>query len=194
MGRCAVLIDGGYLDKILQNDFSGARIDIGKLGDELAGSMERLRTYYYHCMPFQSNPPTPEERVRFASMDAFISKLKKLPRFQFRQGKLQRIGGEYKQKRVDIWMAVDLVRMSSNKQIEQAIIVTGDSDLVPAIEAARDEGIVVVLYYSPNARHDELLQTCDERYEITRDLIEKTKLVVAARPAPASPPASPKKS
>ena len=84
-------------------------------------------------------------------------------------------------------MAVDLVRMSSNRQIEKAIIVTGNSDLVPAIEAARDEGVVVVLFYSPNSRHDELLQACDARYEITRNLIEKTKLVTAARPAAAPP-------
>lgn len=138
-------------------------------------------------------PPTTEERNRFASMDTFIFNLKKLPRFQFRQGKLQKIGTEYKQKRVDIWMAVDLVRMSSNKQIEKAILVTGDSDLVPAIEAARDEGVVVVLFYSPNSRHDELLQACDERYEITRNLIEKTRLVTSARSVATSAPIDPKK-
>jgi hypothetical protein len=34
--------------------------------------------------------------------------------------------------------------------------------------------------HSPNSRHDELLQACDERYEITRDLIEKTKLATAS--------------
>ena len=185
MARCSVMIDGGYLDKVLHNDFSGVRVDIGKLADELCGGMERLRTYYYHCLPFQSTPPTQDERERFAAMDKFIYNLKKLPRFQFRQGKLQKIGNEYKQKRVDILMAVDLVRMASNRQIEKAMIVTGDSDLVPAIEAARDEGVVVVLYYSANARHDELLQACDERYEITRNLIEKTKLVVAAPAKPA---------
>jgi len=193
MARCAVLIDGAYLDKVLHNDFSNARVDIGKLAGELAGPTERLRTYYYHCMPFQSDPPTTEERNRFASMDTFIFNLKKLPRFQFRQGKLQKIGTEYKQKRVDIWMAVDLVRMSSNKQIEKAILVTGDSDLVPAIEAARDEGVVVVLFYSPNSRHDELLQACDERYEITRNLIEKTRLVTSARSVATSAPIVPKK-
>jgi uncharacterized LabA/DUF88 family protein len=80
-------------------------------------------------------------------------------------------------------MAVDLVRMSANKQIDKAIIITGDSDLVPAVEAARDSGVVVTLYYSPNARHDELLQACDERYEITRNLIERIKLLPTVRTA-----------
>jgi uncharacterized LabA/DUF88 family protein len=179
MPKCAILIDGGYLDKVMANDFAHTKLDIGKLGDELCGSMERLRTYYYHCMPYQGTPPTDDEKRRFASMDSFISNLKKLPRFQFRQGKLQKIKGEFRQKRVDIWMAVDLVRMSSQKQIDKAIIITGDSDLVPAIEAARDCGVVVVLLYSPNSRHDELLQACDERYEITRNLVEKAKLLLA---------------
>jgi uncharacterized LabA/DUF88 family protein len=176
MGRCAVLIDGAYLDKVLDNDFGKARIDIGRLGEELAGSMERLRTYYYHCMPCTSNPPTPEERVRFAAKDAFIFNLKNLPRFQFRQGKLQKIGNEYRQKRVDILMAVDLVRMSASRQIDKAILITGDSDLVPAIESARDSGVIVELYFSPHSRHDELLQACDERFEITRNLMDKVRL------------------
>ena len=176
MGKCAILIDAGYLNKVVESEFNKVRIDIGKLGDVLAGPMERLRTYYYHCMPYQSDPPTKEERERFASMDRFIYSLKKQPRFQFRQGKLQRIGNEYRQKRVDIWMAVDLVPISSNRQVDQAIIITGDSDLVPAIEVARDFGVVVTLYYSEKARHDELLQACDERHEITKTLIDKIKM------------------
>jgi len=178
MGRCAILIDGAYLDKVLENDFGRIRVDIGKLGDTLAGASERLRTYYYHCMPYMSNPPDEAEKRRFASMDSFVFNLKKLPRLQVRQGKLQRIGNQFHQKRVDIWMAVDLVRMSSSRQIEKSVLVTGDSDLVPAIEVARDCGVVVALYYSPNSRHDELLQACDERYEITKSLIDIVRLPI----------------
>lgn len=29
MAKCAILIDGGYLDKVMVNDFSGARVDVG---------------------------------------------------------------------------------------------------------------------------------------------------------------------
>lgn len=188
MARCAILIDGAYLDNVQEHDFDSVRVDMGLLSDALAGAMERLRTYYYHCMPFVGSPPTVDEKRRFAAMDRFVSSLKKLPRFQFRQGKLQHIGNEFRQKRVDILMAVDLVRMSSAKQIERAVLVTGDSDLVPAIEVARDCGVVVALYYSPNARSDELLQACDERFEITSALIDQVRLV---RPSHAAAPAHP---
>jgi len=176
MSRCVILIDGGYLDKILQNEFSDSRIDIGLLGDQLAGNQERLRTYYYHCMPFQGNPPTAQEKQLYRNKSRFIHKLKQLPRFQFRQGKLQKIGNTYKQKRVDILIAVDLVRLSTQHQVERAVLITGDSDLVPAVEVAKDSGVLVQLYYSVNACHNELLQACDETLRIDQDLIDGIKL------------------
>jgi hypothetical protein len=56
MGECAILIDGGYLNKVLENEFAKVRIDIGRLGDELAGQMERLRTYYSRASGFAGGP------------------------------------------------------------------------------------------------------------------------------------------
>lgn len=46
MGKCAIFIDGGYLSKLLQNDFGGAHLDYQRLSDSLADSHDRLRTYY----------------------------------------------------------------------------------------------------------------------------------------------------
>jgi uncharacterized LabA/DUF88 family protein len=185
MAKCAILIDGGYLDKVLENDFSRARVDIGKLGDELAGPDERLRTYLCHCMPYVSAIPTEDEKKRYSAYDRYISALKRLPRFQFRQGKLQKTPDGFRQKRVDILIAVDIVRMSSNRQIDRVVLIAGDSDLVPAIEAARDAGVVVTLYYSRNSVHNELLQSCDERIEITHNLVNRIK-AMATVPPPAS--------
>ena len=175
MSRCAVFIDGGYLNKILEHEFSRPLLDYGKLSQELAGDTERLRTYYYHCMPYQGDPPTEEEKQRHANMARFIEALKRLPRFEFRQGRLAKREGGFEQKRVDIWIAVDLVRLSFSHQITKAIIISGDSDLVPAIEAAKDAGVVVELWYSRRAVHNELLQAADERFEITQSLIDKIR-------------------
>jgi uncharacterized LabA/DUF88 family protein len=173
VSRCAVFIDGGYLNKVLENEFSRITIDYGRLAEEVSGGIERLRAYYYHCMPYQSTPPTDEEKKRHAAMARFVDALKRLPRFEFRQGKLARRDTGFEQKRVDIWIAVDLVRLSFSHQISTAILITGDSDLVPAIEAAKDAGVVVQLYYSRRSVHHELLQACDERYEIDQTLISK---------------------
>ncbi|MBZ5516552.1 MAG: NYN domain-containing protein [Acidobacteriia bacterium] len=175
MSRCAVFIDGGYLNKVLENEFARAAIDYGKLSEEVAQGTERLRTYYYHCMPYQSNPPTEEEKRRYVAMAKFVDALKRLPRFEFRQGKLAKRDSGFEQKRVDIWIAVDLVRLSFSHQIAKAVLVTGDSDLVPAIESAKDAGVVVQLYFSRRSVHQELLQACDERYEIGQALIDRIR-------------------
>ena len=86
-------------------------------------------------------------------MRRFIHRLQCNPRFEVRLGRLAKTFDAqgrptFVQKGVDVRLAVDLVRMSSTRQIEYAYLLTGDSDLVPAVQAAKDEGVVVALYYN----------------------------------------------
>ncbi len=38
MGTCAIYIDGGYLDKVLQQDYQQTRVDIGQLVEQMRAS------------------------------------------------------------------------------------------------------------------------------------------------------------
>ncbi|MEM4735166.1 MAG: NYN domain-containing protein [Candidatus Thorarchaeota archaeon] len=191
MGKAAVLIDNGYFSKVLKYCFGEPRIDYGLLSDRLCSGWERFRTYFYDCMPYRDDPPTDEQSRRFGDHDRFIHTLKRLDRFEVRLGKLARnpSTGEYEQKRVDVLISVDLVRMSCAKWVDAVILVSGDSDLVPAVEAAKHEGVVTVLYYkncdyqgqSKTKAHDELIEVCDERHEIDRELINSVSITRAAR-------------
>lgn len=177
MSRAAVFIDGGYFSKVLTIAFKRPSLDYERFSDAICEGCERLRTYYYDCMPYQSNPPTKKERTRYAQKDSFIYSLRRLRRFEVRLGKLIYIpkAKDFVQKRVDVLYSVDLVRMSSTRQISKAVLVTGDSDFVPAIQAAKDAGVLTVIYYSAvqGVRAlDELLYACDERREITKDIID----------------------
>lgn len=62
MGRIASFIDAGYWHKIMRNHFHSPLVDFAKLSQILAGNQELLRTYFYDCLPFQDNPPTPEQK------------------------------------------------------------------------------------------------------------------------------------
>lgn len=173
-----MFIDGGYFQKLLQFVFRSPRIDFEKFSEMICEDCERLRTYFYYCMPYQSDPPTEEERERYSKSDKFVFSISRLNRFEVRLGKLIYVPStnEYVQKRVDVLLSVDLVRMSWDHQIGKAVLVTGDSDFVPAIQAAKDAGVLTVLYYSrahPQVSAlDELLYACDERVEITQELID----------------------
>lgn len=49
------------------------------------------------------------------------------------------------QKGVDIRIGIDIASMALKKQVDQLILVTGDSDFVPAAKLARREGVDVIL-------------------------------------------------
>lgn len=52
---------------------------------------------------------------------------------------------DFSQKRVDIKIGLDIASMTLKKQVEQIILISGDSDFVPAAKLARREGIDFLL-------------------------------------------------
>lgn len=180
MERYAVFVDGGYFKEVLKH-FGEPRVSYLKLSEIVAQGEERLRTYYYDCSPFMSQYPTEEERARKSNFDRFKFALEKQPRFQVRLGRLAKrpteTGFDFEQKMVDTLLSIDLVKLSVEKSIRRAVLFAGDSDYVPAIEIAKNEGNIVQLYYSPAAGvHQQMLAACDERFIIDADLIKKIKL------------------
>lgn len=120
MSRAAIFIDGTYLDFTLRDEFAAAPIDYEQLARWMAGPIEILRTYYYNCLPYQSNPPTVEESERFSKAQGFHARLRRLPRFEVREGKLAFRGVDrdtgksiFVHKRVDIMLSVDLVLLAA---------------------------------------------------------------------------------
>ncbi len=179
--RGAIFIDGGYLDQILKN-FKWARIDYSKLCEVLLNEVPLLRTYYYHCLPYTSPEPTEDQKTEYANADKFQKTLSRLPSFTVRRGKLAYRGTDetgrpvFEQKRVDVALATDLVMHATKRLITHAVLITGDSDFIPAVEIAQSEGVNIALFYSSNSSpHDELLDAVDSRKLITQEMIESIK-------------------
>ena len=180
--RVAIFIDGAYLVKVLQEEFPGGRIDFQKLSESLAGGAEILRTYYYNSPAYQGNPPTQEQRERYASQRRFFNILELLPRYKVRLGRLAYRGEDatgnsvFEQKQVGILLSVDLVQLAAKRVIQEAVIVAGDSDFIPAIAAAQSEAVVVRLFHGANP-HADLLREVDERYQFTPEFMDSVRLV-----------------
>ena len=179
--RSALFVDGGYLSRVLDQEFGRRRIDFQALSQELASGTELFRTYYYNCLPYVSSPPTDEERTRYNRQYNFYTALERLSRYTVRLGRLEFRGlGQdgapiFQQKRVDILLGVDLALLAAKRQIQTAILIAGDSDFIPAIRAAKDEGVAIVLVHGEN-RHHDLWQEADERFRIDQELIESVSL------------------
>ncbi len=181
MGVAAAFIDGGYLNKVLFHELKGRRIDYQQLVSVMVAPDELLRAYYYHCLPYQASPPTEEERARFGAMQRFVTALTFLPRFEVRLGRLALRGTDasgkpiFVQKRVDTMVSVDMALLAGKGKITKVALLSGDSDCIPAIEAVKREGVLVTLWHgrfrSEIAPGRELFAVCDERREITPELL-----------------------
>ncbi len=181
MGSIVIFIDGGYLEKVIIEEFERVHIDYklfsGEIAKIVSPDSELLRTYYYNCLPYKNDPPTNEESLRFGKRQRFYYALERIPRFEVKLGWLDKRGtNDFVQKMVDTLLSIDLVYLSSKGKITHAAIIAGDGDFVPAIKVAKTEGISIWLFHG-ESKHSHLWQIADERRRIDDDLIEKTRLI-----------------
>ena len=174
MSNLAVFIDGEYLNRIAAHQ--RVWVDYAKLGEAIRRvvaancqePLNLLRTYYYDCLPYQGNPPTEEERKRFAGRRRFYTLLETLPNFEVKLGRLERRERDgktvFQQKRVDLMLGLDMAGLAFKRRMSHAVLVSGDSDLLPAVEVAKEEGVVVYLAHGGwDTFHSELWRASDER-------------------------------
>jgi len=186
MARLAVFIDGGYIGRIARDEFKVSP-DYGKLSqgiteqirDRDSEPVELLRTLFYHCMPYQSPKPTTAESERFGQARKFYDALGRLPRFQVRLGRLHYRGNDsqghpiFQQKRVDLLLGLDFALLAGKHQIGHAAIISGDADLIPAVEVAKQEGVCVWLFHGPEHTYArELWDVADERVALTQPFMD----------------------
>ncbi|MBI5442124.1 MAG: NYN domain-containing protein [Deltaproteobacteria bacterium] len=69
---------------------------------------------------------------------------------------------DFKQKGVDIKIGLDVAWLSSKRIVDRVILVTGDSDFVPAMKFARREGVQVVLVTLGHRVIASLIEHADE--------------------------------
>jgi uncharacterized LabA/DUF88 family protein len=101
-----------------------------------------------------------------------------LPRFEVRLGRLAYQGGEYVQKRVDCMVGVDMALLAAKGKIYRVALFSGDSDLMPAVEAVKREGVLVSLWHGVGEKTKpsrDLFAICDERRELTKDIFAEVR-------------------
>lgn len=139
MDRLAVLIDAGYLlsqsVQILSRQQSKSRKDIvisdpqgliGKIVEhsiDALGNRKLLRVYWYDGV--------------LGKLSTEQEALSQLADVQFRAGTIR--SGQ--QKGVDSKIMADLIELSGNHAISDAVLVTGDGDLVVGIDLAQRRGV-----------------------------------------------------
>jgi len=76
-------------------------------------------------------------------------------------------------------VGVDMASLAAKGKITDVALISGDSDLVPAVEAVKKESVVVTLWHgsSPDTKPSrELFEICDERHQFTEEMIRSILL------------------
>ena len=182
-----VFIDAGYLSKISKHFGQGRyiRLDYNQFANTLARDnyLWCKGVFFYTAPPFQSDPPTPREERMKRGYDKFVNKIRKIPNFTLREGRLQKIDGDYRQKGVDTLITMDLFKVCYNEDINKIILLACDTDFVPILKELRRSRVKVILYYysdyirnSNFSMSNHILTACDESKLLTIEHFNKSLL------------------
>lgn len=172
MLKVAVLIDGGHLRVLARlNELPYNPDYVEKVAHACVEPDERiLRVLYYDCAPFSGEVPLPvgPGRKQFAGNDTWLHRLAKKDLFAVRRGVLKFRGWvpkstplaakpptdadfkpDFEQKGVDMRIGLDFATFSENKAVDRLILISNDTDCVPAMKHARKAGIQVALATFP---------------------------------------------
>jgi uncharacterized LabA/DUF88 family protein len=133
--RVMVFIDGSNLYHVLGQMCGRHDLQFDKFAQKLADGRELRRVYYYNV-----RQEAFEDRSNAADQDKFLNSLYDTPYLEVKLGIWKQRGGTMVEKGVDVMLATDLVTRAYRDQYDTAIIVSGDADFYPALQAAKDVG------------------------------------------------------
>jgi len=178
MKRVVIFIDGNNfyygLKKIYGENKKLIDFDFEKFCAFLAGKNELVNIFYY-------NAPLDKEKnfEKYKSQQRFFEKIKRIPKFNLVLCKLLKLKiketGEYYYliKEDDIHMAVDLVKGAFKNNYDEAILVSGDGDFVPAVLVAKEENKFVENIYFKKSASTNLKMNCDRSFELKKELLDR---------------------
>lgn len=142
MDRVMVFIDGSNLFFTMIDKHCSAGLDYGKFVRKLDRKL--IRAYYYDAPLIQS-----DNQQRYRKQQKFFNALSRTDYLELRYGRFER----GRQKGVDVKIAVDMIDKAVQKVYDTAILVSGDSDLVPAVNLVKDIGAHVEVAFFDECYH-----------------------------------------
>ena len=174
--KVAILIDGGHLRVLSRKagfEYNPNYIEKVAHACVIEQDEKIMRILYYDCAPYagEIKLPVSGEKKKFEKSDAWMSELAQKDLFAVRKGVLKFRGWSpkkipvpnkamtdfdfqpnFEQKGVDMRIGLDVAYYALNRSVDRLILLSGDTDCVPAMKLARKEGIQIVLISFPQ-RH-----------------------------------------
>ena len=171
MQRCFVIIDGSnFYYKLKELKFSNLlEFKFGVFAKHLCGANKLVESMYY-IGAVRENPRDLRTRKMLADQQRLLAKLKK-EGFRYSLGYLLKTD-RYHEKGVDVNMAVDILVGTYENRYDRVILVSSDTDLLPAVIKAKQKGKVVEYVGFSHQPSLALIRNCSESQLLKKEGIE----------------------
>ena len=129
-----VFIDGSNLYHVLDQNCSKHNVHFDKFANKLANGRNLKRTYYYNIRQEIDKTTQSNDQKKF--LDSMFD----TPYLEVKLGISKQRGETVVEKGVDVMLATDLVVHAYKNHYDTAIVVSGDADFYPALQAVKDIG------------------------------------------------------
>jgi uncharacterized LabA/DUF88 family protein len=153
--RVAIFIDFQNLHYLIDFKTTNLRLDYQKFITKITGDRQLFRAYLYMALMDESeNDELSAEKQR-----KFIFALNRIPNLQVVEGVLKSRGDSYKEKGVDIALALDAITLC--KHYDTIALVSGDGDFEKLLRMLQERGKHTEVYSSGTQLAPELVRYAD---------------------------------
>lgn len=157
-------------------------LDIVKLANNIQREHQKLQKVYYCTARVVANSNKHKRQNTY--IEALMSKEKieiLYGKFKVKSSKCKYCGCsiiKYEEKMSDVNIAIQLIKAAASRKTDLVFIVSGDTDLYPAIENAREINpkMKIIVVFPPNRFNNELKVIADGFFILGRSLLRKSQL------------------
>jgi len=173
--RIAIFIDGGnFFQRIRHDDLipKGVRFDYIKFAEFIARGREISKKFYYIGIVSNYDDSSKSQKM-VESQQKLLSALENNG-YEIKRGKIV-YDNKIREKGVDVQIAIDLVIGAVEDMYDTAVVVSSDTDLIPAIKYIRSRGKKVEYVGFSKAPSFGMIKESDERVLLRKEDFEELK-------------------
>jgi len=124
----------------------------------------------YYVGEIRKYPGNKKSQTLYANQQKLFTTLRN-QNIEIKLGYLLLSDGKFHEKGVDVQIAVDIVRGSIKNEYDKFYLISSDTDLLPAIQTAKDEGKNIIYVGFENFISRALLKNCSSHLVLGKDQI-----------------------
>lgn len=162
-------VDARYLKRVFEDcltPFVGKAVDVH--WPSVKDHFKAQRVFYYDCLddlPRQDESEA-DLRDRITLQERQLESIGSLDGYFLRLGTVRGDPKRRRQKEVDVLIAVDMLTHSHRGNMSHAVLLAGDLDFKPVVEAVVEQGTKVTVAFEPKSGSKILARAADSEWRL----------------------------